>query len=62
MKPMTKDNCDFPTLRKSGCVYVDKTLWLHSLATDPVIHLNMGKCATSDYVGRLSQGVENLRA
>ena len=100
MKPITKDNCDFPTLRKSGCVYVDKTSWLHRLATDPearlfflarprrfgkslmistlkamfqgqrnlfeglaimgtdwdwekekrpVIHLNMGKCATSDY-------------
>ena len=39
MQPITKDNCDFPTLRQSGCVYVDKTAWLHSLATDPQGHL-----------------------
>ena len=35
MQPITKDNCDFPTLRQSGCVYVDKTAWFHRLATDP---------------------------
>ena len=35
MKPVTKDNCDFPTLRQSGCIYVDKTAWLYRLATDP---------------------------
>ena len=34
MKPITKDNCDFPTLRQSGCIYVDKTHWLAKLATD----------------------------
>ena len=34
MKPITKDNCDFPTLRQSGCIYVDKTRWLAKLATD----------------------------
>jgi hypothetical protein len=39
MQPITKDNCDFPTLRQSGCVYVDKTAWLHRLATDPQGHL-----------------------
>ncbi len=38
MQPITKDNCDFPTLRQSGCVYVDKTAWLHRLATDPQGH------------------------
>ena len=31
---ITKDNCDFPTLRQSGCTYVDKTAWLVKLATD----------------------------
>jgi hypothetical protein len=31
---ITKDNCDFPTLRQSGCIYVDKTAWLVKLATD----------------------------
>ena len=35
MKPVTKDNCDFPSLRQSGCIYVDKTAWLYRLATDP---------------------------
>jgi len=34
MKPITKDNCDFPTLRQSGCLYVDKTAWLVKMATD----------------------------
>ena len=35
MQPISKNNCDFPTLRQSGCVYVDKTAWLYRLATDP---------------------------
>ena len=34
MKKITKDNCDFPTLRQSGCIYVDKTRWLAKMATD----------------------------
>ena len=38
MKPVTKDNCDFPSLRKSGCLYVDKTAWLARMATDPEAH------------------------
>ena len=99
MQTISKDNCDFPTLRQSGCLYVDKTAWLHRMATDrgahffflarprrfgkslmistlkamfqgkrelfeglaimgtdwdwsktwPVIHLNMGMCASADY-------------
>ena len=39
MQPITKDNCDFPTLRQSGCIYVDKTAWFHRLATDPQGHM-----------------------
>ena len=35
MKPIAKNNCDFPSLRKSGCLYIDKTAWLARLATDP---------------------------
>ena len=38
MQPITKDNCDFPSLRQSKCVYVDKTAWLHRMATDPEAH------------------------
>ena len=34
MQTISKNNCDFPTLRQSGCLYVDKTAWLHRLATD----------------------------
>ena len=25
MKLIAKNNCDFPRLRKSGCLYIDKT-------------------------------------
>ena len=39
MQPITKDNCDFPTLRQNGCVYVDKTACFHRLAKDPQAHL-----------------------
>ena len=35
MQPIAKNNCDFPSLRQSGCIYVDKTAWFHRLATDP---------------------------
>ena len=35
MQPIAKNNCDFPTLRQSGCLYVDKTAWLCRMATDP---------------------------
>ena len=38
MQPISKDNCDFPTLRQSGCIYVDKTAWFHRLATDREAH------------------------
>ena len=34
MKPVTKDNCDFPSLCQSGCLYVDKTAWFVKMATD----------------------------
>ena len=34
MQTISKNNCDFPTLRQSGCLYVDKTAWLHRMATD----------------------------
>ena len=38
MQPISKDNCDFPSLRQSKCLYVDKTAWLHRLAKDPQAH------------------------
>ena len=33
MKAIAKDTSDFPKLRERGCVYVDKTAYLHRLIT-----------------------------
>ena len=38
MKPISKDNCDFASIREAGTLYVDKTAWFHRLATDPQGH------------------------
>ena len=35
MKPISRNNCDFPSLVRSGCLYVDKTAWLAKMAMDP---------------------------
>ena len=35
MKPILIDSSSFPELREKGCVYVDKTSWLHRLASGP---------------------------
>ena len=35
MKTISKNNCDFPSLRQSGCLYVDKTAWFAKMAMDP---------------------------
>ena len=32
MQLIAKNNCDFPTMRQSGCLYVDKTGWLAKMA------------------------------
>ena len=31
MKPIATDTADFPSLRKRGCIYVDKTMYMHRL-------------------------------
>lgn len=31
MKPIATDTADFPFLRKRGCIYVDKTMYMHRL-------------------------------
>ncbi len=33
MRPIATDTADFPKLRTSGCIYVDKTMYIHRLAT-----------------------------
>ena len=34
LRPIATDTADFPSLRKRGCIYVDKTAYVHRLATD----------------------------
>ena len=34
MKPIATDTHDFPKLREKGCIYVDKTEYIHRLASD----------------------------
>ena len=31
MRPIATDTADFPSLRRDGCIYVDKTMFMHSL-------------------------------
>ena len=33
MKPIATDTHDFPSLRRDGCIYVDKTMYVHRLVT-----------------------------
>ncbi|MBR4603848.1 MAG: AAA family ATPase [Kiritimatiellae bacterium] len=33
LRPIATDTADFPTLRNSGCIYVDKTAYIHRLAS-----------------------------
>ena len=35
MRPIATDTHDFPSLRSDGKIYVDKTMFMHRLATDP---------------------------
>ena len=33
MRPIATDTADFPSLWKRGCIYVDKTMYMHRLVT-----------------------------
>ncbi len=33
MRPIATDTHDFPSLRRAGCIYVDKTMYMHRLLT-----------------------------
>ena len=35
MKPLAIDTHDFPAIRRAGKIYVDKTMYIHRLVTDP---------------------------
>ena len=34
MRPIATDTADFPKLREKGCIYVDKTMFMHHMASD----------------------------
>ena len=34
MRPIATDTADFPKLREKGCIYVDKTMFMHRMASD----------------------------
>ena len=34
MRPIATDTHDFPKLRNKGCIYVDKTMFLHRMVSD----------------------------
>ncbi len=34
MRPIATDTHDFPSLRRDGCIYVDKTMFIHRLVTN----------------------------
>ena len=34
MRPIATDTHDFPSLRERGCIYVDKTMFMHRMASD----------------------------
>ncbi|MBR6734803.1 MAG: AAA family ATPase, partial [Kiritimatiellae bacterium] len=33
MRPIATDTHDFPSMRRDGCIYVDKTMFIHRLVT-----------------------------
>ena len=35
MRPIATDTNDFPKLRGKGCIYVDKTEFVHRMVSDP---------------------------
>ena len=35
MRSIATDTHDFPSLRRDGKIYVDKTMYIHRLVTDP---------------------------
>ena len=35
MKPLATDTHDFPSIRKAGKIYVDKTMFMHRLVANP---------------------------
>ena len=67
MRPIATDTHDFPKLREKGCIYVDKTMYMHRLVTDVGTNLffvsrprRFGKSLTVSALKALFQGRREL--
>ena len=67
MRPIATDTADFPSLRKRGCVYVDKTIYMHRLISSANASLffvsrprRFGKSLTISALKAIFQGRRNL--
>ena len=49
MRSIATDTHDFPSLRRDGKIYVDKTMYIHRLATDPNTKLSLADCAAEPF-------------
>ena len=67
MKPIATDTADFPSLRKRGCIYVDKTMYMHRLISSVNASLffvsrprRFGKSLTISALNAIFQGKREL--
>ena len=67
MRPIATDTADFPSLRKRGCIYVDKTKYMHCLIDNDEAKLifvsrprRFGKSLTISALKALFQGRRDL--
>ena len=67
MRPIATDTHDFPAIRRDGKIYVDKTMFMHRLVTDPNARLffisrprRFGKSLTISALKALFQGRREL--
>ena len=67
MRPIATDTADFPSLRRDGKIYVDKTAYVHRMASDPNTNLffisrprRFGKSLTISVLKALFSGRREL--
>ena len=67
MRPLATDTHDFPSLRRDGCIYVDKTMFIHRLITTVGTKLffisrprRFGKSLTISAIKAIFQGRREL--
>ena len=50
MRPIATDTHDFPSLRRDGCIYVDKTKYIHRLVANKAFTQLIEKNYASPYL------------